>query len=91
MWCDFINGMSFNRNVSYLMMFCKFRKQTPQSRSFGGIKTSEELFVVPISDLCQFGKIASPHGCQRQHLAPIVVGVDLAPNPALCLELVDNL
>src|SRR5438270_4800600 len=83
--------MSFDRNFPDLMMFCNFGKQTFQSSSFVGIETSKKLLVVLIGDLRKFGEVAAPHGRQRQQLAPIVFGIHLAPDPALCLEFVNDL
>jgi len=82
--------MSFDRDVSDVMMFGKFGEQTFQSSPFVGVETSKELFVVLIGDLRKYGEIAPPHGRQGQQLATIIFGVHLAPDPALFLELVNN-
>ncbi len=84
-------GMSFDRDVPDLMMFYEFCKQSFQGGLFVGTETGKELLVVAIGDLCKLGKIAPARGRQRQQLAPTITGVHLAPDPALCLELVNDL
>ena len=48
------------------MMARELAEQVAEGCPFSGIETGEELLIVAIGDLCQFGNIAPPAPGQRE-------------------------